>query len=301
MLVRSAGQPLGCCCPKPLRRPRGARPDVRRPWNHASQMGEALDLTARRKNGGTFVKCPSPDSDTVIDAAHGGRPRRHDTAANGAVLQSAVDATSASVGTEFFRHLVRSLAELNGVSSAYLSLADTAGDDAMRTVAFWHDGRFLDDLEYRLEGTPSAQVVSRGLVFYSRGARAEFSGDRWLQEERIEGYLGLPLRHTDGSLLGVMAVMSRQAIELTGTSAALRSSSRAAVGSSASETRPSGKASGSAPSTGATRFRPTPTSGPATFPDGGLQHAAHRRQQPNRSADWKCVRRSTPTSPPSLT
>jgi len=189
------------------------------------KMGEAIDLAARRKNGETF-----PVEVSISRLGHGDATlftavvrdvtaRRHAER----LLRSVVEATSASVGTDFFRHLVQGLAESNRVTTAYLSLADTAGDDTMRTVAFWHDGRFLDNLEYRVEGTPSAQAVSRGLVFYSRGAWAEFPGDRWLQEERIEGYLGLALRHTDGSLLGVMAFMSRHAIDLTAhVEAALR-------------------------------------------------------------------------------
>jgi PAS domain S-box-containing protein len=220
------GQPLTLLLPEAFRDAHtahvknfGAEQSTRR------RMGEALDLAARRKNGETF-----PVEVSIARLGHGDSMLftavvRDMTARRRAerLLESVIEATSASVSTDFFRHLVKSLAESNSVTTAYLSLADTAGDDTMRTVAFWHDGRFLDDLEYRIEGTPSAQAVSRGLVFYSRGAWAEFPGDRWLQEERIEGYLGLPLRHTDGSLLGVMAFMSRQAIELTAhVEAALR-------------------------------------------------------------------------------
>jgi PAS domain S-box-containing protein len=220
------GQPLAMLLPESIRHAHGAHVKTFADQTISRRtMGEALDLAARRKNGETF-----PVEVSISRLGHGDRmlltaivrdvTTRQRTER---LLQGVVDATSETVDTEFFRHLVRSLAEANGVSSAYLSLTDTAGDDAMRTVAFWHDGRFLDDLAYRVEGTPSAQVASRGLVYCPSGAWAEFSGDRWLQDERIEGYLGLPLRHTDGSFFGVMALMSRQAIELTGhVEAALR-------------------------------------------------------------------------------
>src|SRR5438094_738815 len=72
----------------------------------------------------------------------------------------------------------------------------------VRTLAFWDRGRFLDNIEFDLAGTPCEDVVRGGLCHHPRGVQQKFPKDRPLQEMGIESYLGVPLQDGSGRVLG---------------------------------------------------------------------------------------------------
>jgi formate hydrogenlyase transcriptional activator len=68
-------------------------------------------------------------------------------------FRSLVSATADKVGEEFFRQLVKHVALALDVSYAFV--AEFAGSPTrVRTIAQWGHGRWLDNIEYELAGTP---------------------------------------------------------------------------------------------------------------------------------------------------
>jgi PAS domain S-box-containing protein len=126
-----------------------------------------------------------------------------------AVLRSIVEGTAQATGEEFFRALVRHLAEAIGVQYAFI--AEFAGiATRVRTRAYWADGQFADNIEYDLEGTPCQDVVRGDLCHHPHGIRTNFPADRALIEMGIESYLGVPLWDGRGSVLGHLAVFDQR-------------------------------------------------------------------------------------------
>ncbi len=130
-----------------------------------------------------------------------------------AALEAIVAGSAGKVGPEFFRSLVRHLAEATGVKYAFVAEFLGGGGDPRRlgtprarTIAFWMRDRIVDNVEWDLPGTPCEDVVFGGLCHHPTGVSAKFPQDRPLVELGIESYLGVPLHDPDGQTLGHLAV-----------------------------------------------------------------------------------------------
>jgi PAS domain S-box-containing protein len=122
------------------------------------------------------------------------------------VLRRLVEGTVESTGEAFFQSLVRNLSL--AVGSACSFIAEFAGSQTrVRTLAFWDRGRFLDNVEFDLAGTPCEDVLRGELCHHPRGVQQKFPNDRPLQEMGIESYLGVPLKDGEGQVLGHLALL----------------------------------------------------------------------------------------------
>src|SRR5262245_54022977 len=135
---------------------------------------------------------------------------------------------SAVTGQAFFRELVENLARTLPVDFALIGELGSPNGTAPRradgqavlasraavihTAAVYGDGDWLGNFTYDLTGTPCAHVVSGGACCYPRGVGREFPADRWLIEQGIESYVGVPLLDAGGTSLGLLAVLHRAAL-----------------------------------------------------------------------------------------
>lgn len=120
------------------------------------------------------------------------------------VLRAIVEGTVIATGDEFFRALVSNLSIATGIENAFIAVfAETK--TRVRTLAFWSDGKFLDNQEWDLEGTPCQDVLRGGLCHYPFGVWQQFP-----KEEGVESYLGVPLYDTEGEVLGHLALFDKR-------------------------------------------------------------------------------------------
>jgi PAS domain S-box-containing protein len=126
-----------------------------------------------------------------------------------AALRLIVEKTAAGTGEEYFRAVVRQLAEALGVSYAFIA-EFTAVRSRVRTRAFWGMGRFLDEVEYDLDGTPCRDVLAGALCHHPQGVQQRFPRDQVLTHWGIESYLGVPLYEPDGTVMGHLAVFDER-------------------------------------------------------------------------------------------
>jgi formate hydrogenlyase transcriptional activator len=123
-------------------------------------------------------------------------------------LQAISQGTAQSTGAEFFRKLVQHLARALGVDCAMV--AEFAGENRVRTLAYWKQGVIADNVEYDLPGTPCEDVVRGNLCHHPSGVAQRFPQDVPLSEMAIESYLGVPLVARDGRHLGHLCVFDRR-------------------------------------------------------------------------------------------
>ena len=128
----------------------------------------------------------------------------------GAVLAEIVAGTAAT-GQAFFESLVLCLSRALG--TRYALVGELRGGETIRTVGLSSDGVLQPPLEYRLAGTPCADVVRGRLCYYPSRVAELFPDDALLREMGASSYLGVPLRSSTGVPIGILVVLHDAPIE----------------------------------------------------------------------------------------
>jgi PAS domain S-box-containing protein len=124
----------------------------------------------------------------------------------GAVLREILEGTAKETGERFFTALVENLAKVLGTYGAWVTI--WRGERRLRAVAFWLGGRFVEDFEYDLAGTPCEPVFKDGrLVHVADRVVDLYPNDPDLGAIGAVSYMGVPLLDLDGQILGHLAVL----------------------------------------------------------------------------------------------
>lgn len=109
-------------------------------------------------------------------------------------------------GADCFHVITRSLAQVLGVQYAIVAefLPET---NSARSLAFWADQGFADNVEWNLSGTPCQEVVGGQFSHYPSGLQQAFPEDLPLVDLGAVSYLGVPLLAPDGRVLGHLFIM----------------------------------------------------------------------------------------------
>ena len=112
-------------------------------------------------------------------------------------LRTILEGTSAETGEPFFAALVKNLAKALGSSAAWVT--ELAEDCLrLRALAFWFDGKWVDDYEYTVQGTPCETVVAEGrLVHVPEKAVDLYPNDPDFRKHGVVSYMGVPLTDVD--------------------------------------------------------------------------------------------------------
>jgi signal transduction histidine kinase/PAS domain-containing protein len=117
-------------------------------------------------------------------------------------LRAITEGTASTTGGDFFRSLVRHLAEVLQVHTAFVTEVIDESLARVRTLAFLENGKFSDNFEYDLIGTPCQRVIGGSICYYPDKLTELFP-----KEVGLESYLGIPLSGSTGFILGHLAVM----------------------------------------------------------------------------------------------
>jgi PAS domain S-box-containing protein len=130
-------------------------------------------------------------------------------------LRAVALAVSASRSGTVFDELVRLLATILHVEVAFIARYEPAQPDSLRMLAMYYDGQILQDIVYRLAGTPCETVLGQRFRAYPSDLQALFPDDEDLRQQCSVSYAGHPLVALDGSPLGIVSVASRRPIPVT--------------------------------------------------------------------------------------
>ncbi len=118
---------------------------------------------------------------------------------------------SGVTGRAFFESLVRLLCEILGMVHA--RVVEFPEPARARTVAVWHEGRLAADSEYDVGGTPCERVIAEGVYCVPQDVRRRFPDAAPFAELGAESYLGIPLRDSNGVIIGFIALIDRKPLE----------------------------------------------------------------------------------------
>ncbi|MFQ5630157.1 MAG: PAS domain S-box protein, partial [bacterium] len=125
-------------------------------------------------------------------------------------LRQIVEATSSFTGKDFFRSLVRSLANTLEVRHAFISeLADTRNLQ-LRTIAHWDGQEFRPQEVYAIKDSPSEHILKKKVVFVPAKIQEHYPNDTWLKDNQIDAYIAISLFDSAGMVLGALGIMHDQ-------------------------------------------------------------------------------------------
>lgn len=125
-----------------------------------------------------------------------------------AALRVVIESTARTTGDQFFQTLVRNLAEILNVRYGFVT--EFVGDYRVKTLAYWCQGRFIENVEWDIRGTPCEGILKSDLCHIPSDVYKLFPEDKPLVEWGIESYLGVPLSDQHGRHLGHLAVFDEQ-------------------------------------------------------------------------------------------
>jgi signal transduction histidine kinase len=132
------------------------------------------------------------------------------------ILRSIVEGTVSATGVDFFRSLVRFLAQALDVRYAFISECMDAPPTRVRSFAFWQGNEFGEEFEYDLHGTPCERIVgSNSYQCFPAQLQALFPEDLDIVDMSAQSYAGIPLFTSTGELLGHLAVLDNKPMEST--------------------------------------------------------------------------------------
>lgn len=124
------------------------------------------------------------------------------------LLEAVVDATSGTVGEEFLRDLVASLARTLQVRIGFLAEVIEGDAQRVRVVEMYDDGRFVEPFEYDVADTPCGGLLERRLCHFPRDVHLQFPKDHWLKEHGIRSYMAIRLEDSAEATLGHLGIMA---------------------------------------------------------------------------------------------
>lgn len=156
---------------------------------HVLSRGVAI-----RDEGGVPYRIVGVDTDVT-------RVKRMQT-----VLDALADGMADAYGDEFFPALVRNFARALDVDLVFIAECVDEPPTRVRTLACWsRDRGAVDNFEFTLAGTPCEEVVQDGRSCFHRGDLERI----FPRERGYEAYLGMPIRASNGRVLGHLAFFDR--------------------------------------------------------------------------------------------
>jgi PAS domain S-box-containing protein len=116
------------------------------------------------------------------------------------LLHAIIEGTSAVAGEDFFRSLVKHLAQ--GLNVRWVFVAECLPNLRARTLAYWDTHGLEENFEYSLTGTPCLEVT-QGRTCHVPDRLAEvFPADKGMIDMGTLSYLGVPLRDSERRVIG---------------------------------------------------------------------------------------------------
>ena len=119
-------------------------------------------------------------------------------------LRNAAMAVSTAAGEDVFRELARSIATILDVEVAFIALPKPGDPRTLKMLAYYVDGRFIEDFEYDIAGTPCETVIGQEFRVYPSRLQEQFPLDEDFRRVNAQSYAGCPLTDPRGRPIGLM-------------------------------------------------------------------------------------------------
>ncbi|MDJ0843927.1 ATP-binding protein [Crocosphaera sp.] len=126
------------------------------------------------------------------------------------VLKRVLLGVSSPNTENFFASLVLHLTQALGVEYGFIT--ELKSEKFIQVLAGCVNGQPSENINYSLEQTPCQKAIQQGIFSCSKNIRQQFPDDTWLQENKIESYIGKAIYDQKGNVLGLLCLMSVHAL-----------------------------------------------------------------------------------------
>jgi PAS domain S-box-containing protein len=123
-------------------------------------------------------------------------------------LRAVVEGTAGGTGQEFFRSLVRHLAE--AIDVHYAAVCEFLVAPRGRALVVWERDHVVEDLDFDFATSPAAEVLTSGLAHFPTGVLKRFPQAAFLAARRVEGYMAVPFVDSQGRIPGFISVFDER-------------------------------------------------------------------------------------------
>ncbi|EFA83949.1 hypothetical protein PPL_03019 [Heterostelium album PN500] len=117
---------------------------------------------------------------------------------------------SCTDSNELFHSLTKYLCYYLGVKHAFV--CQFIPPDTSISISYCKEGVIQPNIEYLLSGTPCGELTAKKPVHFANNIVSYFPEDKWLVENNIVSYLGIPFLDSVGDMLGHLTVMNDREI-----------------------------------------------------------------------------------------
>ena len=121
-------------------------------------------------------------------------------------IQNIAKGISAETGEAFFHSLTKHLAETLNVDYAIISRF--TDEEQASAISVYSHGKYINDLEYSLYGSPCANVKKKIITKYINDVQKHYPEFSLLADLEIEGYLGVPLIDSSDHAIGLIVILN---------------------------------------------------------------------------------------------
>ncbi|MED1668387.1 EAL domain-containing protein [Brevibacillus laterosporus] len=116
------------------------------------------------------------------------------------------------MGEEFFHYLSRTLIDVLELDYAFIAVLHKDKPGRAVTISISDKQAYLENVEYDIAHTPTEEVIRAGKSCVLEGIQQAYPLDQSLRFFKVEAQMGHLLYDSNGSPMGILAVMSRKPI-----------------------------------------------------------------------------------------
>lgn len=136
------------------------------------------------------------------------------------IAMAAAAAESAS-SPDFFLTLLSALAEAVGASQALIGLIDATNPSLMHTHTYFKNHDIKNNFSYSLEQAACQQTLEQNVYAIQQNAQQLFPDCDFFKTEKIESYIGVALKNSQGQQIGVLVLLNETPMIFSGQIRAL--------------------------------------------------------------------------------
>lgn len=133
---------------------------------------------------------------------------------NERLLRLLSHATSGVTGDEFYKRLVKVLADALRLKGVFLVQHTESSDqvEKCRTIGAYLNESLIPDFEYEVAGTPCESAVGSEPYIVHSGVAVQYPEDYFLVEHQIESYFSIPMINKNGEIHGHLILLGDRPI-----------------------------------------------------------------------------------------